>query len=655
MSFISIVLLVENLHGQVTIGSTLPPANGALLDLKEHGPDGFNVTASKGLAMPRVTLTDRDNLYPMFETSSGSGTANSHYNTTVLKTAEDANHKGLIVYHTEKCTMDGKGIYVWNGKKWEKVGGNTLAGIALSQNYFDLPSGQDARGAVSAETLTIAWTGAAAPTWSTAPNNGLAAVPLISPDLSGTVGASSYNMTILPQTMPTLNPTNLWTSYESKLTFTDPDCGLAKELILHQTNYALLVRGRQNNSQIIYYSSTSNGNIPVQGNVAWATSIRGTSGLSTVTPESGGANDNTGGNTTTNVTYSAGTGERYDASDITFRDTQSPKRFNDITVSILNCNVSSNDPSLNAWALRAGFTQAEIDVVINTGVDSRITANGTQMHRDQSNNLFFSGLFGTERWMLNNLAATNYAPGNPHSQGRTLSVSYNPGNQYNIACYGYPNLTGTADAGNAALFNSNKRLGLLYTWDAATGGKGGITGMTEIVDGENAATPNVDPQTTQVQGICPNGWHLPSDWEWTQLELELNSHTSQYAGIADANATIMINSLGSRGNGHGTGMKDSCPTPGQGSSPSASNGASNAINNTSTMAPGFGDLLVGLVNKTSKVEGYGQIAYYYTASGDYNNTSGEANAWYRKLDVSSGAVLRISNFRNIQLSVRCKK
>ncbi|MDR0430176.1 MAG: hypothetical protein LBH58_06840 [Tannerellaceae bacterium] len=91
---------------QVTIGAILDPNEGTMLDLKQWVPDTDNATATKGMMLPRVQLTDLNKLYPMFQ---------ANYNP-----AENSKHVGLMVYHTQdscKPLFPG-GIYVWNGTKW---------------------------------------------------------------------------------------------------------------------------------------------------------------------------------------------------------------------------------------------------------------------------------------------------------------------------------------------------------------------------------------------------------------------------------------------------------------------------------------------------------------------------------------------------------
>lgn len=95
---------------QVTIGAGTKPAHGAILELTNiTEQNGAN--ANKGLMLPRVALTSITNLYPMFET-------------TYDKSSNDLSHTGLTVYNTNETLYngDGKGLYYWDGEKWESVG-----------------------------------------------------------------------------------------------------------------------------------------------------------------------------------------------------------------------------------------------------------------------------------------------------------------------------------------------------------------------------------------------------------------------------------------------------------------------------------------------------------------------------------------------------
>lgn len=107
------------LNAQVTIGVNLEPTKGALLDLKEKSSTN-NITASKGLVLPRVSLSESEMLYPMFET----GSAPDKYKyegQDIDKTSEDRKHTGLTVYNlTDNCVFC-PGIYAWDGTAWQRL------------------------------------------------------------------------------------------------------------------------------------------------------------------------------------------------------------------------------------------------------------------------------------------------------------------------------------------------------------------------------------------------------------------------------------------------------------------------------------------------------------------------------------------------------
>ena len=132
--------------------------------------------------------------------------------------------------------------------------------------------------------------------------------------------------------------------------------------------------------------------------------------------------------------------------------------------------------------------------------------------RDYDNNSYRVVKIGNQCWMKDNLRTKHYADGTNISQGSnsmfslTTSVSY----------YFYPD-------GNSA--NANV-YGLLYNWKAA------------IRTISNASTTN----PSGVQGVCPNGWHLPSEAEYAQMtnyvqsqsEYVCNSNYENYVAPAFA-------------------------------------------------------------------------------------------------------------------------
>lgn len=99
---IMMLCVLPRTYAQVTIGSIVPPASGALLDLKQNEEGA----ATKGLLLPRVNLTNKEELYPMFESGYDS--------------SEKTEHIGLLVYNTntDACEEIYPGIHIWNGVSW---------------------------------------------------------------------------------------------------------------------------------------------------------------------------------------------------------------------------------------------------------------------------------------------------------------------------------------------------------------------------------------------------------------------------------------------------------------------------------------------------------------------------------------------------------
>ncbi|MDU1891874.1 MAG: FISUMP domain-containing protein [Dysgonomonas sp.] len=55
----------------------------------------------------------------------------------------------------------------------------------------------------------------------------------------------------------------------------------------------------------------------------------------------------------------------------------------------------------------------------------------------------------------------------------------------------------------------------------------GYVDQSRVADG-TPGSDEVETKQRMVQGICPAGWHIPSDREWSLLEEELENHTSKY-------------------------------------------------------------------------------------------------------------------------------
>ncbi len=185
---------------------------------------------------------------------------------------------------------------------------------------------------------------------------------------------------------------------------------------------------------------------------------------------------------------------------------------------------------------------------------------------------------GLQRWMAANL---NY-----HGSG-TDTVG---------AC---PNASGTSTPGPV---DTCVKYGRLYTWTEAMKGAS-----------SSSATPS------GVQGICPTGWHVPSDAEWSKLVRYVDSATS------------------------GRKLK------------SASGWASNG-NGTDTF--GFRALPAGNRNETFVFGGDGDCnlgsqAGYWSSSENPDNNAPLSCAWDRLFSYDGAAVTRDSEMETYGLSLRC--
>jgi uncharacterized protein (TIGR02145 family) len=245
--------------------------------------------------------------------------------------------------------------------------------------------------------------------------------------------------------------------------------------------------------------------------------------------------------------------------------------------------------------------------------------------QDAEGNSYTVSKFGAAGcWMTQNLRSTYTMQGN---QKQEPIKDPNTANDYNAVSYHYPGLNESADS----------KYGFLYTWGAANIG----TATTEATN----AYLNV-PSTRQ--GICPEGWVIPSDYDFNQLEKEIATNPSDYSSQTEAIAggwqTMHESNTGWR--------------PGEGNTNQtwwgrqmkSSTAVTNATNGVSKIdGTGFNALLVGTLDGGSAIS-YGTYAYYWSSS------AGSATvAWRRHLCSGYSGAHRKTGNKYLSFSVRCKK
>lgn len=118
---------------------------------------------------------------------------------------------------------------------------------------------------------------------------------------------------------------------------------------------------------------------------------------------------------------------------------------------------------------------------------------GASTLSDYDGNLYHTVQIGRQCWMKENLKTTHYSDGTAIALNPNHSSTTNPR-------YCYP----SSDSSYVGTY------GLLYNRKAAMRG-----------NASSAANPS------GLQGVCPDGWHMPSETEWTELE-EYVSCQNQY-------------------------------------------------------------------------------------------------------------------------------
>ena len=246
---------------------------------------------------------------------------------------------------------------------------------------------------------------------------------------------------------------------------------------------------------------------------------------------------------------------------------------------------------VRAFAISMGGIAYGNEVVFTTPADpfhdgEPCTSAATVIDRDS--NIYNTVQVGNQCWMKENLRTTQYADGTPILQGSVDSDA--------DAYWFYPN----NDPSNKPTY------GLLYNWIALMHGASGS---------------NANP--SGVQGICPDGWHVPSDAEWTQLTNYVSSR-GQY--VCYNNVNFIAKVLAAT-----TGWNSSYVN--------CAIGNNLASNNTT----GFGALPAGRYGS-----GFGSYGYYWSTT-----YSGNDEAYYRHFHYASPRIERYTYYTSSGHSVRC--
>ncbi|NND05901.1 MAG: hypothetical protein HKN87_05935 [Saprospiraceae bacterium] len=200
---------------------------------------------------------------------------------------------------------------------------------------------------------------------------------------------------------------------------------------------------------------------------------------------------------------------------------------------------------------------------------------------DTAGNTYRTITIGSQEWMAENLRTTHYADG-------TIIPQVNNNGTWAAANYGAWCWYDTSS-------NYELPYGKLYNWYAVNDGR----------------------------GLCPNGWHMPSDAEWTTLIDFLDPE------VVDPDA------IGTQSSVAGGKMKES------------GTAHWNSPNTAATNESGFSGLPGGFRFNDGSYITLGNDGYWWSS------TESGANAWFRVLFYSSVDVSRSNNDKRLGFSVRC--
>jgi uncharacterized protein (TIGR02145 family) len=221
--------------------------------------------------------------------------------------------------------------------------------------------------------------------------------------------------------------------------------------------------------------------------------------------------------------------------------------------------------------------------------------------KDSEGNIYTTKLFGSKMWMTENLKIGAHTTPN----GKTLRVcnatewATNPTDTF---CY-------ATSAANDAAADAGTQLankGYLYQWNAA------MDGNTSV----------------GARGICPSGWHIPSDQEWQTLEGVMSSGSN-----VPASPTSTGWRFGTDGDGSANGSATS----------------SEQVGMQMKLANKMNVLMAGYRSTPG-------VQYYQgTSTNFWSSSESGGDAWRRTLSSSDAGVHRSAINKAYGFSVRCVK
>ena len=292
--------------------------------------------------------------------------------------------------------------------------------------------------------------------------------------------------------------------------------------------------------------------------------------------------ENSGNATSTTPNLEAVLAENNSANNQQIKDLQDPTEAQDA--------VTKN------YAETQFYSQSEVDALIanlQSQIDDLDTDNSSGSVTDQDGNTYDYLTYGDQVWTVDNAQMVTYRDGTPIPQVTDQTE--------------WSNLS----TGAWAYYDNDPTKPRLYNWYAVMG------------------IHDTDPNTPNKE-FAPEGWHVPSDAEWTTFEEHLIANGYNYDESTTENKIA----------------KAMASTTGWNSSTDlGAVGNDQSLNNDSE----FNAVPEGYRNGiTSNFQEYGSLAIFWTSS----ENEDDVDAWRRNLDWDSSALIKYGHWKTSGISVR---
>ncbi len=239
-----------------------------------------------------------------------------------------------------------------------------------------------------------------------------------------------------------------------------------------------------------------------------------------------------------------------------------------------------------------------------------VSASHGQMTDNRDDRTYKTVQIGDQVWMAENLA---YLP------DITYEDDWGSYSEPQYAVYGYAPGSGTETVEGAKATENYQEYGVLYNWHA-------------VMQGEESSEEN----PSNVQGICPPGWHLPSDAEWEELEIYLANNGYNYDGTK----------------GYDNNPREKIAKAIAATSHWASSSSSGAVgeNLQTNNSSGFTALPAGRRYHNGNFGSIGEVGSWWIAT-----TAFATSSWRRSIRYTSSGVARNTYLETVGFSVRCVK